>query len=224
VHARTGRYPTIYTTTDWWTSCTGNNGSFGTTNPLWIARYASSPGTLPAGWSAQTIWQYASSGTFPGDQDSFDGTYSRMQAFARGDGGTPPPSASWPTVQQGQTGERVKTVQYLLNAHGSSLTVDGVFGSATTSALRSFQSAHGLGVDGIVGAQTWQALVVTVQQGSTGSAVRAVQSQLNAHGSSLTVDGVFGSATTSAVRSFQSAHGLTADGIVGAQTWQALVS
>lgn len=65
VHARTGRYPTIYTTTDWWTSCAGNNGSFGTTNPLWIARYASSPGTLPAGWSAQTIWQYASSGTFP---------------------------------------------------------------------------------------------------------------------------------------------------------------
>jgi len=127
-------------------------------------------------------------------------------------------------VQQGHTGERVKTVQYLLNAHGSSLTVDGVFGSATTSAVRSFQSAKGLGVDGIVGAQTWEALIVTVQQGSTGSAVRAVQSQLNAHGSSLTVDGVFGSATTSAVRSFQSAHGLATDGILGAHTWQALVS
>jgi len=224
VRTRTGRYPAIYTTTDWWSSCTGNNSSFGATNPLWIARYASSPGTLPAGWSAQTIWQYASSGTFPGDQDTFNGTYSGLQAFARGDGGTPPPSTSWPTVQQGQTGEQVKTVQYLLNAHGSSLTVDGAFGSSTTTAVRSFQSSQGLAVDGVVGSQTWQALVVTVQQGSTGPAVRAVQSQLNAHGSSLTVDGVFGSGTTSAVRSFQSSHGLAVDGIVGSQTWQALVS
>jgi len=102
--------------------------------------------------------------------------------------------------------------------------VDGVFGSGTTSAVRSFQSSQGLAVDGVVGSQTWQALVVTVQQGSTGPAVRAVQSQLNAHGSSLTVDGVFGSGTTSAVRSFQSSHGLAVDGIVGSQTWQALVS
>lgn len=224
VHATTGRYPTIYTTTDWWTSCTGNSSSFGATNPLWVARYASSPGTLPAGWSAETIWQYASSGTFPGDQDTFNGTYSDLQAFARGDGGTPPPAATWPTVQQGQTGERVKTVQYLLNAAGSSLTVDGAFGPATTSAVNSFQSAHGLSVDGIVGSQTWEALIVTVQQGSSGPAVSAVQSQLNAHGSSLTVDGAFGAATTSAVRSFQSAHGLAVDGVVGALTWKALVS
>lgn len=223
VHATTGRYPTIYTTTDWWTSCTGNTSSFGATNPLWVARYASSPGTLPAGWSAETIWQYASSGTFPGDQDTFNGTYSGLQAFARGDGGTPP-AATWPTVQQGQTGETVKTVQYLLNASGSSLTVDGVFGAATTSAVSSFQSTHALTVDGIVGPQTWQALIVTVRQGSSGPAVSAVQSQLNAHGSSLTVDGAFGAATTSAVRSFQSAHGLSVDGVVGPQTWQALVS
>jgi hypothetical protein len=40
----------IYTTTDWWKTCTGNNGSFGSTNPLWIARYASAVGTLPNGW------------------------------------------------------------------------------------------------------------------------------------------------------------------------------
>src|SRR5205085_4746583 len=36
VHTRTGRYPVIYTTTDWWTTCTGNNGGFGATNPLWV--------------------------------------------------------------------------------------------------------------------------------------------------------------------------------------------
>ncbi|MFE9424069.1 lysozyme [Kitasatospora sp. NPDC006697] len=82
VHSLTGRYPTIYTTTDWWTTCTGNNGGFGATNPLWIARYSSSVGTLPNGWSYQTFWQYADSGTFPGDQDYFNGALDRLQALA----------------------------------------------------------------------------------------------------------------------------------------------
>ncbi len=81
VHARTTQYPTIYTTTDWWTTCTGNNAGFGN-NPLFIARYSSSPGTMPASWGYQTIWQYADSGTFPGDQDYFNGAYDRLQAFA----------------------------------------------------------------------------------------------------------------------------------------------
>ncbi|KAG8719438.1 hypothetical protein FRC08_002823 [Ceratobasidium sp. 394] len=60
-HAKTGRYPTIYTTTDWWTTCTGNSAAFSSTNALWIARYASSVGNLPAGWAYHTFWQYSSS-------------------------------------------------------------------------------------------------------------------------------------------------------------------
>ncbi|MCC9311660.1 lysozyme [Kitasatospora sp. RB6PN24] len=84
VHSLTGRYPTIYTTTSWWTTCTGNYGGFGATSPLWIARYNTSPGTLPNGWSYQTFWQYADSGTFPGDQDYFNGATDRLQALALG--------------------------------------------------------------------------------------------------------------------------------------------
>ncbi|MER7580253.1 lysozyme [Kitasatospora sp. NPDC097691] len=84
VHTRTGRYPTIYTTTNWWTQCTGNYGGFGTTNPLWIARYASTVGTLPNGWGYQTFWQFADSGTFPGDQDYFNGAADRLRALALG--------------------------------------------------------------------------------------------------------------------------------------------
>ncbi|MFF2145956.1 lysozyme [Kitasatospora sp. NPDC058190] len=84
VHYRTGRYPTIYTTTNWWSSCTGNYGGFGATNPLWIARYSSTVGTLPNGWSYQTFWQFADSGTFPGDQDLFNGASDRLSALALG--------------------------------------------------------------------------------------------------------------------------------------------
>lgn len=80
VKSRTGRYPTIYTSTSWWTLCTGNNGSFGS-DPLWIARYASSVGTLPRGWSFHTIWQNADHGVFPGDHNLFNGAYDRVQAF-----------------------------------------------------------------------------------------------------------------------------------------------
>lgn len=51
-HSKTGRYPVIYTTTDWWKTCTGNASGFQNDNPLWIARYASSIGELPAGYSS----------------------------------------------------------------------------------------------------------------------------------------------------------------------------
>jgi GH25 family lysozyme M1 (1,4-beta-N-acetylmuramidase) len=83
-HARTSRWPVIYTATSWWTECTGNKGDFSSTNPLWVARYSSSVGTLPYNWGFHTIWQYADSGTFPGDQDRFNGDFSRVQALALG--------------------------------------------------------------------------------------------------------------------------------------------
>ncbi|GAA5035862.1 TIGR03767 family metallophosphoesterase [Streptomyces siamensis] len=138
--------------------------------------------------------------------------------------GTPLPSAGWPVVQQGASGERVRTAQYLLNDRGVTLSVDGSFGPSTTGAVRFFQSSRGLSADGIVGPATWRALAVVVQQGSSGPAVTALQRQLNAHGTALSVDGSFGSATGSAVRSFQSAHSLPADGVVASTTWQTLTA
>ena len=225
-HARTGRYPVVYSTTDWWTSCTGNSAALAATDPLWIANYGGSATPLPHGWSTYALWQTADSGTFPGDQDLFNGDAGGLKAFAHGDytPPPPPPGTGWPVVQQGQSGHAVTAVQYLLDAHGASLTADGDFGPATRSAVVSFQSAHGLTADGIVGTMTWQALVVTVSQGDTGPAVKAAQDELAAHGASVAVDGDFGPATRSAVTAFQSGHSLTADGVVGPDTWRALVS
>ncbi|TVL94106.1 lysozyme [Streptomyces sp. SAJ15] len=82
--ARTGRDPVIYTSTSWWKLCTGNNASFGSVNPLWIPRYGSSVGELPAGWGFHTIWQYTSSGPYVGDHNRFNGAYERLQALAKG--------------------------------------------------------------------------------------------------------------------------------------------
>ncbi|TFK37986.1 glycoside hydrolase family 25 protein [Crucibulum laeve] len=83
-HAATNRYPVIYTTTDWWTSCTGNSDTFGSTNPLWIARFASTIGTIPAGWLNATFWQYADVGPNPGDQDIFNGNEKGLKCLAVG--------------------------------------------------------------------------------------------------------------------------------------------
>nr|WP_184784435.1 GH25 family lysozyme [Amycolatopsis jiangsuensis] len=82
--AKEHRSTVIYTSTSWWKRCTGNTAKFGDTNPLWLARYASEIGELPAGWDKQSIWQFASTGGLPGDQNYYNGPFGRVQALARG--------------------------------------------------------------------------------------------------------------------------------------------
>ncbi|KAI0262909.1 glycoside hydrolase family 25 protein [Gloeopeniophorella convolvens] len=77
-------FPVIYTTTSWWIQCTGNSAAFASTNPLWIAHWASSIGPLPAGWKYTTFWQYADSGPNPGDQDKFNGDLAGLKRLASG--------------------------------------------------------------------------------------------------------------------------------------------
>ena len=81
-HARTGRWATIYTTTDWWNTCIGSYNAWSNNDPLWIARYSSTVGTLPPGYSFYSFWQWASTGTFPGDQDVWNGTSTGLHNMA----------------------------------------------------------------------------------------------------------------------------------------------
>jgi hypothetical protein len=131
---------------------------------------------------------------------------------------------AWPLRQQGDSGIEVFALQRLLRVAGEDLEADGLFGPVTKNKVQHFQSTHGLASDGIVGPQTWPQLIVQVQQGNSGQAVRAVQELLNAKGGyGLAIDGIFGPATTNAVKDWQDDHGLADDGIVGPQTWRSLV-
>ncbi|WP_430640944.1 lysozyme [Couchioplanes caeruleus] len=80
--ARTGRWATIYTTTDWWRTCTGDYTGFWANSPLWLARYSSTPGTLPAGAPTWSFWQYSSTGPFAGDSNQWNGTLDRLRVLA----------------------------------------------------------------------------------------------------------------------------------------------
>ncbi|MGO4186978.1 GH25 family lysozyme [Pseudarthrobacter sp. TAF60_1] len=81
--ALTGRKPAIYTTTDWWKTCTANNSGF-SDHPLHLASYATSPGSLPNGWDTYSIWQYSSTGPYTGDSNVWNGNYAQLKAFAYG--------------------------------------------------------------------------------------------------------------------------------------------
>ncbi len=128
--------------------------------------------------------------------------------------------STWPVVKahQGEAND-IRAVQYLLNARGYGLAVDGDFGPATTAAVKRFQALRGLAADGVVGPNTWSRLILSVKLGDHGDAVKAAQTELHSP-----VGGDFGPITDAAVRKFQQDHGLTVDGEVGPQTWQALVA
>ena len=123
------------------------------------------------------------------------------------------------TVAFGARGAEVTQIQARL-----ALVRDGFYGPITTAAVKDFQRANDLTVDGVVGAKTWAVLNTTsakpasqagsqdsvIVLGDEGALVRAVQKKLG-----LTPDGVFGPATLSAVKAFQAEKGLVVDGIVG---------
>ena len=78
-------------------------------------------------------------------------------------------------------------------------------------------------VDGIPGKNTL-AGCPTCRKGARGNITRLIQERLNSLGFNCgKVDGIFGNGTRAAVIAFQKAHGLSADGIVGQNTWRALL-
>ena len=145
---------------------------------------------------------------------------------------------------QGSSGPDTAQVQTWLDGLRSrgtnlpALTVDGRFGHTTAEAVRAFQALAGLGVDGKVGRNTWNALYhayaaaygpglvwpgVVMRSGARGGTVRAVQRMLNEKdGAKLNADGRYGAATKRAVEMFQHCQRIESDGVVGRDTWDRL--
>lgn len=143
---------------------------------FWIARYPSADnGTIkenlsPKGYAA--IWQYSSKGRVKGmgiGNVDMDILYENIfETTTPAPAPTPTPTTTkknpWPvptrTLYKGCTkGDDVKWLQFELNEMGYKLTIDGIIGTLTDTAIRSAQKKLGLAVDGKCGPKTREALI-----------------------------------------------------------------
>ena len=131
-------------------------------NPMTDRLVTDMPSWMPDLWKSKMFrW----GGDYRGRKDAmhyeFMGSPDDARRLVAEIGGAPAPVAatgSRPTLKKGAKGPDVSHLQDRLNAHGAGVGVDGAFGPRTDAAVRSFQQAHGLAVDGIVGRNTWAAL------------------------------------------------------------------
>lgn len=200
----------------------------------------------PNGWHLgrpkDEPWHWVYRGV-PGDPDVATVTSAAGGRAADDGPGTSGGSPSTPTSTSAGSGlsadevaALTSTAEVALGASGPVVRIargllgvaDGdTFDDATDAAVRSFQEASGLVVDGRIGPRTWAALRSAtapaeqdeLSEGATGDAVRWVQRRLGAK-----ADGEFGARTKARVAAFQRACALAADGTVGPRTWGALTS
>ncbi|MEB3826862.1 peptidoglycan-binding domain-containing protein [Phormidium sp. CCY1219] len=146
-----------------------------------------------------------------------------------------------PTLQIGTQGDNVAQVQAVLKLMGYYAgPVDGVYRQSTAIAVFAFQEDAGINPDGIVGSNTWNALLPTttaetyrspfssrlpiLRRSMNTDAVVQLQNLLRTlgffQGEST---GFFGSRTEAAVKSLQRTYNLPPDGIVGPATWRVLL-
>lgn len=156
----------------------------------------------------------------------------------------------WTTMRSGDSGEAVAQLQEALAALGYYTgKVDGNYGTQTVSAVKALQKANGLTADGSAGEQTQKLLYggkakeaatakptatpkataapasesALLKQGSSGTDVKELQAKLIELGYlSGKADGVYGAKTVAAVKAYQKANKLSADGVAGEKTLNSL--
>lgn len=165
----------VYATGYWFTHCL----QYVAIDYLWVAYWGNNDGQPHSKPEFCDVWQYTSVGSVDGigsggvDCDILYNT--EMTALINGDQPQPEPTPEpEPTqtvnvelnvLRKGDTGGQVLTIQALLNGfgfrdqNGECLDVDGIFGSKTEYAVKSYQRARDLTIDGIVGAQTWNRIL-----------------------------------------------------------------
>lgn len=144
-------------------------------------------------------------------------------------------------LRKGNSGSDVRKVQERLISLGYlSGSPTGTYDEATEAGVIAFQKRHTSYADGVAGPETLQKMYsssarststaaavigVSLKLGSEGSAVRNVQTKLKSLGYYTgSVDGSYGTGTEEAVKAFQKANGLKADGKAGESTLNKLYS
>ncbi|NJS09877.1 MAG: CHAP domain-containing protein [Microcoleus sp. CSU_2_2] len=148
-----------------------------------------------------------------------------------------------------QYDEQVKQWQQRMQERGWNIADDGLYGSQSAQIARQFQQEKGLGVDGIVGPDTWAATFDTTKVDATNNVtnspssgspsldrllkyepgvplkydeqVKQWQQRMSDRGWNIDVDGLYGPQSAQIARQFQQEKGLAVDGIVGLDTWAA---
>lgn len=132
--------------------------------------------------------------------------------------------------EEGNKDKSILRLQQALNRlkitdkNNKPLAEDNNMGSATSSATEKFQRIVGVLPTGMANNTTWDAvnqiLAKRVVQGThaSGVIIRYLQYRTGAD-----PDGIYGPNTEAAIKKFQQQNGLTADGIIGAMTWQKLI-
>ncbi len=184
------------------------------------------------------------------DGNAGSATIKKINGSCKAAGGTTPqPAAVGATLREGDQGEAVYILQARLFELGYYTgRIDGRFSEETTMAVTQFQMANGLTADGIAGRGTQSKLesgtaipaggvvqeetmpqqpatLNTLRRGDESAEVMVLQQYLLSLGYlSTQPDGQFGSGTERAVKLFQEANGLTADGVAGKGTLSILYS
>ena len=202
------------------------------------------PTPTPDTWqsSDQSTWEDWSSGSLPTTTPKTAATVAPgAQSWQTS---TQDYNAGYPVLRVGSTGSDVSDLQARLTELGYYTgTIDGKYSTGTQSAVTEFQSRNGLTADGIAGRATQDKLYsasaqpktvsasatesgyTLLKEGASGLEVRKLQGRLAELGYYAGgVDGIYGSTTTSAVKAFQRANGLTGDGQAGTQTQTKLYS
>jgi peptidoglycan hydrolase-like protein with peptidoglycan-binding domain len=132
----------------------------------------------------------------------------------------------------GMSGSKVEEIQKRLKDLGlyTETKVTGYFGPATEEAVKAFQEASGIPVDGIVGKKTKAAMFApfkstTMVPGMKGDNVTSLQNRLSILGYyEGPITGLYGQLTQQAVKYFQQLNGLKQDGVCGKTTYSAVFS